>query len=131
MHRRSLPLYRKIGTFSRFSSTYRGFGVASRTLGKATTFLAPITVGVDYLEYRNEEISFSRFGYRTGSLGTSIGVGISIGGPPGAVVGAVISSISMGLEYIYDNALVPLWNETNRQIYNFKKGIRNGWYPGR
>jgi hypothetical protein len=131
-YRMSLPLSSKIGTFSSFSSTYRGLGFASKTLGRSATYIgAPLTIGFDYSAYRNGEISGARFGYRTVSLGVSIGTGAAIGGPWGAAAGAAVGGISIGAEYIYDNVLVPLGNEIQYQIWNFENAIRNGWYPGR
>jgi hypothetical protein len=131
-YRMSLPIMSKIGTFGTFSSTYRGLGVASKTLGRTATYIgAPLSIGLDYSAYRNGDISLGRFGYRTGSLGVSIGTGAAIGGPWGAAAGAAVGGISVGAEYIYDNFLVPLGNEIQYQIWNFENAIRNGWYPGR
>lgn len=131
-YRMSLPIMSKIGTFGTFSSTYRGLGVASKTLGRTATYIgAPLSIGLDYSAYRSGDISLGRFGYRTGSLGVSIGTGAAIGGPWGAAAGAAVGGISVGAEYIYDNFLVPLGNEIQYQIWNFENAIRNGWYPGR
>ena len=131
-YRMSLPIMSKIGTFGTFSSTYRGLGVASKTLGRTATYIgAPLSIGLDYSAYRSGDISLGRFGYRTGSLGLSIGTVAAIGGPWGAAAGATVGGISVGAEYIYDNFMVPLGNEIQYQIWNFENAIRNGWYPGR
>ena len=127
-YRMSLPLSSKIGTFSRFSSTYGSLGKFGGRLGYAG---AGINLISNVSAVRTGEIGVGRFGYRLSSLGASIGIVEMIGGPWGAVAGAAVGGISAGFEYIYDNMLVPGWNEINRQIYNFENGIRNGWYPGR
>jgi len=127
-YRMALPLSSKIGTFSRFSSTYSSLGKFGGKLGTAG---ALVGVGFNINALSTGEIGVGRFAYRTGSIGASIVTGVLIGGPWGAVAGATVGGISTGFEYIYDNMLVPLWNETNRQIYNFENAIKHGWYPGR
>jgi hypothetical protein len=127
-YRMSLPLSSKIGTLSRFSSTYGGIGKFGGRLGYVGAGISLIS---NTSALRTGEIGAGRFGYRLGSLGVSIGTGTAIGGPWGAAAGAAVGGISAGFEYIYENMLVPGWSEINRQIYNFENGIRNGWYPGR
>lgn len=130
-YRMSLPLSSKIGTFSSFSTTYRGLGVASKTLGRVGYAGGGIGVYLDYKSLQSGEIGLGRLGYRTGSLGASIYTGAAIGGPWGAAGGAAVGGISIGCEYIYDNMLQPLWREVNYQIWNFENALKNGWYPGR
>ena len=127
-YRMSLPIMSKVGTFSSFASKYGTFGKFGGGLGYAGAGISLIS---NISEVRSGEIGLGRFSYRLGSLGASIGVGAAIGGSWGAVGAAAVGGISTGFEYIYDNILVPLWNETNRQIYNFENAIKNGWYPGR
>jgi len=53
-YRIALSLSSKTETFSSFSSTYRGLGVASKTLGRAGTYIgAHLSVGLDYSAYRS------------------------------------------------------------------------------
>ena len=131
-HRNSLSISSKIGTFSRFSSTYRTLGYGTKILGSGATYVgAPLSIGLDYV---NPEVSTARFAYRTtGTLSSVFGgmaIGAEFGGPYGALGGAGISLIFFGGEMAYDGASW-LWNETKIQIYNFENGVKNGWYPGR
>ena len=127
-YRMSLPLSSKIGTFSRFRITYSGLGKFSGKLGTAG---ALVSLGFNINDLNAGKTGIGRFSYRTGSIGASIATGTMIGGPWRSAGGAFVGGISIGFEYIYDNIVVPLWNETNRQIYNFENAIKNGWYPGR
>ncbi|MDD4972400.1 MAG: FG-GAP-like repeat-containing protein [Paludibacter sp.] len=130
-YRMSLPISSKIGTFSSFSTAYRGLGYASRSLGYVGYAGGLTGVYLDYKSLQSGEIGLGRFGYRTGSLGLSIYTGAAIGGPWGAVGGAAVGGFSIGAEYIYDSVLQPLWREVNYQIWNFENALKNGWYPGR
>ncbi|EOZ96875.1 ATP binding protein [Indibacter alkaliphilus LW1] len=130
-YRMSLPVSNKIGTFSSFSRTYQGLGVASKTLGRVGYAGAGVGVYLDYKSMQSGEISAGRFGYRTGSLGVSVGTGAAVGGPWGAAAGATVGGISIGAEYVYDNFLVPVGREIRYQIWNFENALKNGWYPGR
>ncbi len=130
-YRMSLPLSSKIGTFSSFSRTYQGLGVASKTLGRVGYAAAGVGVYLDYKSMKSGEISIGRFGYRTGSLGASVGTGAAVGGPWGAAAGALVGGVSIGAEYVYDSFLVPIGREISYQIWNFEKALKNGWYPGR
>ena len=67
----------------------------------------------------------SRFLFRAGSFGSSIAAGASVGGPWGIVAGAAVGGISVGCEYIYDEALLPIWKETNFQIWQFENSMKN------
>jgi hypothetical protein len=130
-YRMSLPISSKIGTLSSFSTTYRGLGVASKSLGFVGYAGGLSVVYLDFISLQSGEIGLGRFGYRTGSFGLSIYTGAAIGGPWGAVGGAAVGGISVGCEYTYDNVLQPLWREVNYQIWNFENALENGWYAGR
>jgi len=75
------------------------------------------------------QISESRFAYRTTGLGMSIiggaVIGAEMGGPWGAAAGAFIGLGVTAGEIAYDG-LNWLWNETERQIGNFKRAVGNG-----
>ena len=134
-YRSSLPIMSKIGTLSRFSSTYKLLGTTSKALGGAANWAgAPLTIYLDYGSMQSKEISTKRFAYRTSGTISSIGVGAAIGsafgGPYGAAGGAIISGGFMAGEYIYDGVNY-IWDETLRQISNFENAIKSGWYPGR
>ena len=79
---------------------------------------------------RNNEITLTRFGYRTTGLGISISVGAAIGGPPGAAVGTAIGVTWTGMEFIYDNMLSPAYDRISYEMWNFQKAM-NGWHPRR
>ncbi len=127
-YRMSLPIMSKIGTFSSFASRY---GTLGKFGGRLSYAGAGISLISNISKVRSGEIGLGRFSYRLGSLGASIVTGAAIGGPWGAVGGAAVGGISVGVEYIYDNMLVPLGNEIQYQIWNFENAIKNGWYPGR
>jgi hypothetical protein len=134
-HRQSLSINAKIGTFSRFSSTYRTLGYANKILGPGATYVgAPLSIGLDYHSMSKGEISTGRFAYRTtGVLSSVLGgmaIGAEFGGPYGALGGAGIGLMFTTGEMAYDGASW-LWNETKIQIYNFENGIKMGWRPGR
>jgi RHS repeat-associated protein len=134
-YRSSLPLSSKIGTFSKFSSTYRLLGSTGKILGGASTYVgAPLSIGLDYSAMQNGQISGGRFAYRTTGTLSSIGggalIGSAYGGPWGAAGGALIGASFVAGEYIYNGATY-IWNETLWQISNFENAIKSGWYPGR
>ena len=134
-YRSSLHLSSKIGTFSRFSSTYRTLGATSKVLGRTANWGGgPLTTYLDYRAMQSGEISSSRFAYRTtgtiGSIGGGYLIGLVAGNPWGAAGGVFIGAGFVAGEYIYDGTSY-VWNETLRQISNFNKGIESGWYPGR
>ena len=133
-YRKSLSISSKVGTFGRFSRVYSGIGVGSRILGRLTYALAPFSVLSDYREMQRGEIGEARFTYRTVGITSSIvggaATGSAFGGPWGALGGTLIGGTFVAGEITYD-AGVWLWNETNRQKYNFKKALNNRWYPGR
>lgn len=131
----SLSLSSKIGTFSKFSSTYRLLGVAGKALGGASTYVgAPLSIGLDYSAMQKGKISGGLFAYRTtGTLSSIVGgalMGASYGGPSGAAGGALIGAVFVAGEYIYNGAKYIL-NETLWQMSNFENAIKSGWYPGR
>lgn len=134
-YRNSLSLSSKIGTFSKFFTTYKGVGVTSKFLGNTATYVgAPISVGLDYRAYNNGEIGIRRLSYRTTGTASSIATGAVVGWQYGkawgAVAGAFVGGVVTFGEMLYD-AGSYLSNEINSQVYNFKRGLGNGWYPGR
>ena len=134
-YRSSLSLSSKIGTFSKFSSTYRLLGTTEKILGGASTYVgAPLSIGLDYSAMQNGQISDGLFAYRTTGTLSSIGggalIGSTYGGPWGAAGGALIGTGFVAGEYIYNGANY-IWNETLWQISNFENAIKSGWYPGR
>ncbi len=131
-YRKSLPIMNKVGTLGKYNSAFKGLGLVNRTAGRSLTIItAPISIGLDYHEYKNNKISASRFGYRTGSLGVSIAVGTSIGGPWGTVVGAAVGGTLHGCEYIYDKTLVPLGRDIKYQWRKFENALEKGYLHGR
>lgn len=65
-YRSSLSLSNKIGTFSKFSSTYKLLGTTGKVLGGASTYVgAPLSIGLDYCAMQNGQISGGLFAYRT------------------------------------------------------------------
>lgn len=134
-YRSSLSLSNKIGTFSKFSSTYRLLGTTGKVLGGASSYVgAPLSIGLDYNAMQTGQISGSLFAYRTTGTVTSIGggalIGSAYGGPWGAVGGVLIGAGFIAGEYIYNGAKY-IWNETLWQISNFENAINSGWYPRR
>ena len=134
-YRQSLPLMSRIGTFSRFSSSYRLLGTSSKALGGAANWAgAPLTTYLDYSAMQNGEISGARFAYRTTGTVSSIGGGAAIGwafgGPYGAAGGAIIGAGFVAGEFVYDGVR-NAWNLTINQISNFENALKSGWYPGR
>ena len=134
-YRSSLSLSSKIGTFSKFFTTYKGLGVGSKFLGNTAAYIGgPLSVGLDYRAYNNDEIGIRRLTYRTTGTVSSIATGAMIGARYGkawgAVAGAFVGGVVTFGEMLYD-AGSYLSNEINSQVYNFKQGLRNGWYPGR
>ncbi|MGY6561400.1 MAG: hypothetical protein ACXITV_04785, partial [Luteibaculaceae bacterium] len=130
-YQQSLSIHQRINSSARFYPTYRGLGVASKILGRAGNVGAGAGFYLDTRSFATGELGLGRYAYRTSGLGLSIGVGAAVGGPPGAAAGTAVGGIWSGAEYIYDNMLVPLYNEVKFQIWNFERAIRNGWYPGR
>jgi hypothetical protein len=134
-YRSSLSLSRKVGTFSKFSSTYRLLGTIGKVLGGASTYVgAPLSIGLDNSAMQNGQISGGLFAYRTTGTLSSIGggtlIGSAYGGTWGAAGGALIGASFVAGEYIY-NGTKYIWNETLWQISNFENAIKSGWYPGR
>uniref|UniRef100_UPI00262643C6 hypothetical protein n=1 Tax=Hydrotalea sp. TaxID=2881279 RepID=UPI00262643C6 len=134
-YRSSLSLSSKIGTFSKFSSTYRLLGTTGKVLGGASTWVgAPLSIYLDYNAMQNGQISGGLFTYRTTGTLSSIGsgalIGSAYGGPWGAAGGALIGAGFVAGEYIYNGAKY-IWNETLWQISNFENAIKSGRYPGR
>ncbi|HVW98377.1 MAG TPA: hypothetical protein VHA56_20590 [Mucilaginibacter sp.] len=85
-YRQTLSISSKIGTFSRFSSTYRAVGVTGKVLGEQQTYVgAPLNTYLDYKSMQNGEIGAGRFSYRT--AGTAVGIGV------GAYFGALVSGL--------------------------------------
>lgn len=127
-YRMSLPIMSKVGTFSNFVFKYGA-------LGKFGGGLSYVGAGVSLIsnisEVRSGGIGLTRFSYRTGSIVTSLLTGFMIGGPKGAIAGTAVGLLSAGFEYIYDDIAVPLWNETNRQIFNVENAIKHGWNPNK
>ncbi|MCB0397484.1 MAG: hypothetical protein KDD36_12565 [Flavobacteriales bacterium] len=130
-YRQGLNIHQRINTSTRFFPTYRGLGVASKALGRAGNVGAGLGFYLDTRSFATGEIGLGRYAYRTTGLGVSIGVGVTVGGPPGAAAGAAVGGIFSASEYIYDNMLVPLYNEVQYQMWNFERAVKNGWYPGR
>lgn len=134
-NRASLPLSIKIGTFSKFRSTYRLLGTTGRVLGRIATYVgAPLSTYMDYKDMQSGQISEGRFAYRTAGTASSIGggalIGSAYGGPYGAIGGTVIGAGFVAGEFIYDGATY-VWNETLWQIHSFENAINSGWYTGR
>jgi hypothetical protein len=127
-YRSSLSIHSKVGTFSRFSSSYSSLAKFSGRLGTAG---ALVGVGFNINKVRDGKMGLGRFLYRSGSIGAATLTGAAIGGPWGAVAGTAVGGISTGIEYLYDNYMVPLGNEIQYQIWNFENAVKNGWYPGR
>ncbi len=122
----------KIGTFAKFSSTYKWLGYGTKILGPGATYVgAPVSIALDYVD---PEVSTARFAYHTtGTLSSVFGgmaIGAEFGGPYGAIGGAGIGLIFTGGEMAYDG-INWLWGEIGKNIYYFKEGLKNGWYPGR
>lgn len=132
-YRKSLPIENKIGTFSKFSSNYRGIGGITK-VGGSIGYVASIgAVAYDYTEMTSGNISQTRFAFRTtsvfASLGTSIAVGSAYGGPYGAAGGALVGAAFVGAEIFYDwwnNNITP---QINRSFQFDINGLMHGFRP--
>ena len=102
--RESRPLEFKIGTFSKFRTTYKFFSAAANYLG----IIGDIgSLGFDVYGLATGQLKLGRFGYRVAVLGTALYTGFSIGGPLGAATGGLIQLGGTGAEEISDKYLRP------------------------
>jgi len=133
-YRQSLSINTKIGTFSRFSSTYRTLGTASKFLGHAGTAGTVLGVGLDYTAVQAGEIGHGRFTYRLGGAAASIfggaAIGAEFGRHWGALGGALIGGLSWAGEQSY-NGIVWFGNQLSQGMVQTENALKNGWYPGR
>ncbi|WP_345104992.1 RHS repeat-associated core domain-containing protein, partial [Mucilaginibacter panaciglaebae] len=126
-YRQTLSITEKVGTFSRFSGTYRVVGVTGKVLGGAATYVgAPLNTYLDYRSMQSGKIGAGRFSYRTAVTATGIGVASYFGPIPGAIVGG----LGWAGEKSYNGFMLWL-NATSKYLSDFNRGLSNGWYPGR
>jgi uncharacterized protein RhaS with RHS repeats len=124
-YRRTLSISSKIGTFSKFSSTYRAVGITGKVLGGAATYVgAPLNTYLDYKSMQNGEIGAGRFSYRSAGTAIGIGVGFYFGAVPGATVGG----LGWSGEKSYD-AFNTWLDATAKYITDFNRAVSNGGRP--
>ncbi|SHJ34925.1 RHS repeat protein, partial [Aequorivita viscosa] len=132
-YRKSLPIENKIGTFSRFSSTYIGLGKVTRIGGNIGNVATLGGIYYDYTEMTSGNISQTRFAFRTtsvfASLGTSIAVGSAYGGPYGAAGGALVGAAFVGAEIFYDWWNSNITPQINRSFQFNINGLMHGFRP--
>lgn len=123
----------KIGTFSKFSSNYRGIGGITK-VGGSIGYVASIgAVAYYYTEMTSGNISQTRFAFGTtsvfASLGTSIAVGSAYGGPYGAAGGALVGAAFVGAEIFYDWWNGNITPQINRSFQFDINGLMHGFRP--
>lgn len=134
-YRQTLPINTKVGSFSRFSSVYKGLGVAGRTFRKASTFVGTrVSIFSGGVALQNGQISSALFMYRTtgtaASLYGGVAIGTQFGGPYGAVAGATIGGSFWAGERVYTG--INAWlRELSKGFTNYQQAVRNGWIPMR
>ena len=134
-YRQSLSVNSRIGTFPRFRIGYGNLGLATRGLGKLSTYAgAPLTTYLDYRSMQAGEIGPGRFTYRLGGTGASIFggalIGAEIGGAYGALGGAAIGGMFWAGEQSYDG-IVWFGKQLSQGMVQTENALKNGWYPGR
>ena len=134
-YRQSLSVSSRIGTFPRFRIGYGQVGLASRALGKLSTYAgAPVTTYLDYKAMQAGEIGPGRFTFRLGGTAASIVggalIGGEFGGPYGALGGAAIGGLFWAGEKSYDG-LIWFGNQLSNGMVQTENALKNGWHPGR
>lgn len=132
-YRQALPLENKISTFGKFSSIYKGVGTVRRVGGIIVYFAAALNMHMDYSEMTSNNITTTKFAYRTistfASIFTTAYVGAKVGGPWGAAAGTLVGGATMGLEIFHDwwdNNITP---QINRSFQFDIQGLMQGFKP--
>jgi len=130
-YRCSLSLSSKIGTFSKFSTTYKFLGFTQKLLGHASTYVgAPISIYCDYQALKSDKIGVIRFTYRQIGLGSSIATGFAIAGPWGAAGGATVAGGFWVGEQLYNGVTFAI-DMISQFSSDFNNAVSSGsWHPG-
>ncbi|MES2560982.1 MAG: FG-GAP-like repeat-containing protein [Bacteroidota bacterium] len=119
----------QLWNYGKYLKAVKGIGFTGKLLGGASTYLgAPLNTYLDYKLYKSkdpkEHIGAKRFGFRTVGTAAGIVAGAYLGVVPGIVVGG---GFLVG-EKMYDG--FNYWTkQTGTYLYNYERGIKNGWRP--
>jgi|GEM_PF-2994441 len=129
IYRQSLPLAKKIGTFSRFTIRYHRIGFARNILGRVALPLTGLEIGFDYFAMQNNQMSLKRFTWHTtgilASTAAAAAIGFEYGGPWGSVAGTGVGLLFWDGEQIYD-----ILKESVNKIINGFENYQNNIMAG-
>jgi RHS repeat-associated protein len=130
--RKQVPFGHKIGTFSKFQTRYSSLAMTRGLIGKAGNAGDILSLGINYKDYREGEITGSRLGFRSigtlSSFGMSVYIGSQYSGPWGAIAGGTTSIGFTVAEMLYDGTMF-MKKEVSKVSAQWENAIRSGWIP--